>query len=249
MFRTTPSDTCRTGEFAKLAGVTIRTLRYYDKLGLLKARRSPNGYRVYRRTDLARLEQIVALKFLGLPLPEIRGVIEAPGSLAEALARQHAALLEKRRLVDRALEAVAEARKASESGRPVAELLRKVIEVIEMSTNSNWMMKYYSLAAQAKLVERWKSFTPEDQARATQVWKDYMRDMADLKKNGDPTGTKQDELAARYRELIAAFTGNDPEIEAGLRDLYRDQANWPQDFAERMTEFKQASAGESTDQA
>ena len=62
----------RIQEFAKLAGVTVRALHHYDRLGLLKpSGRSAAGYRLYRDCDLARLEQIVVLKFLRLPLTEI----------------------------------------------------------------------------------------------------------------------------------------------------------------------------------
>jgi DNA-binding transcriptional MerR regulator len=54
----------RVKEFAAAAGVTIRALHHYDRLGLLKPlRRQRTGYRVYRDADFARLEQIVVLKF------------------------------------------------------------------------------------------------------------------------------------------------------------------------------------------
>ena len=66
----------RIHEFAHLAGVTVKALHHYDRLGLLTPRRSETGYRVYRECDLERLEQIVALKFLGLPLKQIRAVLE-----------------------------------------------------------------------------------------------------------------------------------------------------------------------------
>src|SRR5215217_1082869 len=57
-----------TQEFAKLAGVTVRALHHYDRLGLLRPRRTRKGYRIYCDRDLERLEQVVALKFVGLPL-------------------------------------------------------------------------------------------------------------------------------------------------------------------------------------
>jgi DNA-binding transcriptional MerR regulator len=61
----------RIREFAALAGVTVRALHHYDRLGLLKpSGRSDRGYRLYRDCDLARLEHIVVLKFLGLPLKQ-----------------------------------------------------------------------------------------------------------------------------------------------------------------------------------
>lgn len=75
--------TYRAREFAQLAGVTVRTLHHYDRLGLLKPRRAETGYRLYRTGDL---ERIVALKFLGIPLKRIgtlldRGALELPDAL------------------------------------------------------------------------------------------------------------------------------------------------------------------------
>ena len=59
-------------EFAVLAGVTVRALHHYDRLGLLKpVSRTQAGYRLYSEHDLARLEQIVLLKFLGFSLKQI----------------------------------------------------------------------------------------------------------------------------------------------------------------------------------
>ena len=61
-----------TGEFAKLAGVTIRTIRYYDKIGLLKPTMIlENGYRRYCNQDLITLQKILCLKELGFSLEEI----------------------------------------------------------------------------------------------------------------------------------------------------------------------------------
>ena len=70
----------RVREFAELAGVTVRALHHYDRLGLLKPGRTAAGYRCYSLRDFERLEQIVALKFLGIPLKQIRTLFnrEAP---------------------------------------------------------------------------------------------------------------------------------------------------------------------------
>ncbi len=62
-----------TGQFAQKAAVSVRTLQYYDKVGLL----SPSlyteaGYRLYTDEDLSSLQQILALKFLGFSLEEIK---------------------------------------------------------------------------------------------------------------------------------------------------------------------------------
>ena len=97
----------RIGEFAKLAGVTVRALHHYDRIGLLKPQRGSSGFRLYRLEDLERLEQIAALKFLGIPLQEIKLLLKrGPLTLADSLRVQREALAEKRRLIDRAAVAI-----------------------------------------------------------------------------------------------------------------------------------------------
>lgn len=65
------------GEFASKSGVTLRTLRYYDKIGLLKPSSYNNiGHRLYSQTDFARLQKILTLKFIGLSLEEINNIIK-----------------------------------------------------------------------------------------------------------------------------------------------------------------------------
>ncbi len=74
------------GDFAKLAGTNLRTLRYYEELDLLHpAKRSDGGFRYYRPTDVHRLRTILSLQNLGLSLEEIHAVIavRASGGAAE----------------------------------------------------------------------------------------------------------------------------------------------------------------------
>ena len=62
-----------TGQFARKVAVSVRTLRYYDRVGLLRpAQHTEAGYRLYTDADLVRLQQILALKFLGFSLEEIK---------------------------------------------------------------------------------------------------------------------------------------------------------------------------------
>lgn len=71
-------------EFAALAEVTAKALRQYDRLRLLKPSRTVAGYRVYAESDVHRLEQIVALKFLGLPLKQIKRLLDRGAPLSKA---------------------------------------------------------------------------------------------------------------------------------------------------------------------
>ncbi len=66
----------RARDFAERAGVTVRTLHHYDRLGLLKpSRYTQSGHRLYGEGELARLQQIVTLKFIGLPLKQIKELL------------------------------------------------------------------------------------------------------------------------------------------------------------------------------
>src|SRR5947207_7290968 len=97
----------RSAEFAKLAGTTVRTLHHYDRLGLLKPRvRTAAGYRMYDDKDFERLEQIVALKFVGVPLRQIRTLLDGGTvRMTDALPMQRRLLEAKRILLDRAIQA------------------------------------------------------------------------------------------------------------------------------------------------
>lgn len=66
-----------TGQFAKLAGVSERTIRYYDQQGLLKPSfLMENGYRCYEKQDLIALQKIMSLKYLGFSLVEIKTMLQ-----------------------------------------------------------------------------------------------------------------------------------------------------------------------------
>jgi MerR family transcriptional regulator, thiopeptide resistance regulator len=126
----------------KMAGVSVRALGHYDRLGLLKPGRTGAGYRIYADRDLERLEQIVALKFIGLALKQI-GVLLGGETveLPRALRMQRRVLEEKRRLLDRAMQAIeaAESAVSEPGGRAGSAILKQIIEVMEMETNPDWM--------------------------------------------------------------------------------------------------------------
>lgn len=66
-------------EVSRLAGVSVRTLQYYDKIGLLQPSKYSNaGYRLYADTDLERLQQILLFRELKFPLKDIKNIMESP---------------------------------------------------------------------------------------------------------------------------------------------------------------------------
>src|SRR5271167_718103 len=163
----------RTKEFAELAGVTVRTLHHYDRLGLLKPRyRSEAGYRLYSQSDLARLEQIVVLKLLCLPLKSIGKLLKAElSSLPEVLHSQQLVLAEKRLELDRTIEAISAARAALHaSTEPDWTRITQIIRRVGMQSDTDWTTKYFSEEAKAKVEERKGLWSPELQERVTREW-------------------------------------------------------------------------------
>lgn len=107
-------DLLKIGDFAKLAGTNLRTLRYYEELGLLEpAERSAGGFRYYRPSDANRVRVIRELQELGLRLERIRELIgsRCDTSNREArIARVRAALLEHDRLLQEKIDVLREQR-------------------------------------------------------------------------------------------------------------------------------------------
>jgi len=228
----------RTRQFAELAGVTVRTLHHYDRLGILKPRRTPAGFRVYQPRDLERLEQIVALKFLGLPLRQIGALLQQePLALPDALRRQRAVLEEKRRLLDRAIAAIREAESSLRGSEPADfAVLRKIIEVIEMQNNTDWMARYQSPEAQARLAERQGEWTPELQERVSAQWKELFAEV-EAALGEDPASEHVQSLAARWTALVESFTKRDPDLTQSVSNAWKDRANWPTEAQQQTQSF------------
>jgi MerR family transcriptional regulator, thiopeptide resistance regulator len=229
----------RTQAFAQLAGVTPRALRHYDRLGLLKPKRTRAGYRVYFVGDIERLEQIVALKFLGIPLRKIGLLItRTPKELARALDAQRRLLEDKRRLFDQAIAALLEAQAALRGGQtPDAGLYRRIIEVIEMQNNSDgWNTKYEQLV-NAK-AERLKSMSPEALAEIRQQFAGLVDEIRPMV-GEDPTGPRVQALAAKWVELLGRLMGKplEPPV-MGFVGTYPATGAWaPSDADKPVWDF------------
>jgi MerR family transcriptional regulator, thiopeptide resistance regulator len=225
-----PGAEYRIQEFATLAGVSARALQYYDRIGLLRpAGRSDAGYRLYRNSNFAQLEQIVVLKFLGLPLKQIGRLVRRESSLKDALRRQQDVLAEKRRQLGCAIDAIRKAERSIErSGEPDWELFKKIVKEIEMQNDTGWSKKYYSPEAKAKIEEGRQRWSPELQADVSRKWAALYADVEQAIADGEsPSGARAQALAARWKTLVAGFTGGDPEIQTGLNKMWSDEANWP----------------------
>jgi len=225
----------RASEFAGRAGVTVRTLHHYDRLGLLKpSGRTEAGYRLYAERDFARLEQIVTLKFIGLPLKQIKELLEGKAlDLTATLRIQRKIMEEKRRHLELAIQAIKNAERAMGSRasrrKPDWEMFRKIIEVINMQQDTEWTKKYYTEEARRELDAR--NVPQEVIEKGQRDWAMLIQEVEAAVKAGlDPASEKAQALAGRWQKLIEGFTGGSPAVASGLNKLYADKANWPSTF-------------------
>lgn len=114
-------DAWTIGEVARLSGVTSRTLRHYDSIGLLTPfGTAPGGRRLYGRDELVRLQQILVLRELGVDLASIGRVVRSGddrGTQLKVLRRHHERLLAERDRYDRLAATVATTMQSLDGGR------------------------------------------------------------------------------------------------------------------------------------
>src|SRR3712207_402676 len=91
-----PDTSMTIGQVAAATGVTVRTLRHYDALGLLvPAERTSAGYRLYAEADLRRLYRILALRRVGFGLDDVAAALDADGDDPRPAVRRHLAQLDE----------------------------------------------------------------------------------------------------------------------------------------------------------
>jgi MerR family transcriptional regulator, thiopeptide resistance regulator len=225
-------------EFAELAGISVRTLQHYDRLGILTAKRTASGYRVYTESDLATVQQIVALKAIGLPLRRVAELLPSrPAVLAEALAQQRAALEEKQRQLVRLIAAVRHAEAELQVPNPDQQLiLRRLIEVLTMHNQLDWIRPYFKPESHSHLDARQASLTPDEQAALERQWSELFQE-TQAKLDLAPSSPEAQSLVAQWESLARALVGGDTELVHGIKSLYADRANWPTEVRERLQTF------------
>src|SRR3954470_3279459 len=103
-------DANTVGAVAALTGVSVRTLHHYDHIGLVvPSIRTPAGYRGYTDADIERLHLVLVYRSVGMPLGQIRTVLDGPDmDLLEHLRHQHALLWEQAEQLQHTIKAVEE---------------------------------------------------------------------------------------------------------------------------------------------
>lgn len=225
MQRIATDEGLRIGELAERAGLTVRTLHHYDRIGLVHASaRTEAGHRRYAEADVRRLYQVVALRSLGVPLAGIARALEGDGyTLRDAVATQLRAVEDELRHVRRLrrrLEGILAVLERSDD--PSVDELIEVMEVVTMHET-------YCTPEQLERLERRREEPGTDAIeRVEQEWAELSAAMKAKRDAGvDPSDPEVRELGRRWAELtertIAGFTGGDADIAESLGRMYREE--------------------------
>jgi DNA-binding transcriptional MerR regulator len=211
-------------EFARLTKVTVRTLHYYDQIGLLRPSfERPNGYRVYTDADLLRLQQVVTLKFMGFSLKQIKELLDSKGYEAvKSLRVQSRAIRDEIARLKEAARAVDGVLKLLETkGGIHRQKLIKIMEVIQMGEDvkKTWHEKFYTEAELKEFQEVGKKYTPEMIEAYQLRWRELI---AEVKRNigADPAGETAQALAERWTALLNEAYGDRPQLKARIGEAY-----------------------------
>ena len=214
------------GEVAAVAGVTVRTLHHYDRIGLLRpSERTAAGYRSYDVRDLDRLHQVLVYRGLGFPLEEVATLLDDPDADPAAhLRRQHRLLrdrLERTSAMVAAVEKEMEARAMGISLTP-----EERFEVF-----GDWLPEEYAAEAEerwgdsdawAQSQRRTAAMTKEDWLRVKAEGDDVERRFAAAMAGGVPAdSTAAQDLAEEHRQQIGRYHYDcSPAMHAGLGRMY-----------------------------
>ena len=232
-------------EVARMSGVTARTLRHYDAVGLLKpAYIGANGYRHYEEDQLLRLQQILVLRELGLGLAEIAEAVDSEPDTLAALKRQHIRLLGERNRLARVAETVA---------RTIAELEGRTEMSIKINRPENLFEGFdgsqYDDEARERWPQQWEqsqryvaTMTAEDMERWQRDVTAGMIRMAEFMAAGTPVDDEavQTEVSAHYQGVSKFWTPNRVAYK-GLAAMYVDDERFKANYeriAEGLAEYQ-----------
>jgi DNA-binding transcriptional MerR regulator len=180
-------------ELARIAGVSIRALQHYGRLGLLQPVEGRGGAKTYTEADLQTLVQIVALKSVGVPLKRIRALrMNGSGELLQTLGQQRRAMERKRPLIDGMLFAVRNVEDALGRGEPPdPSVIRPLAEAMRRAPAPTTPRPPMPGVGRGELKAQWASLISETEAAGAL----------------DPASPAAQALAAKWARLMEVTTG------------------------------------------
>jgi DNA-binding transcriptional MerR regulator len=213
---------------AKASGVTVRTLRHYDAVGLLPADRlGPGGVRHYTAASALRLQRVLLLRELGLGLSEIAAVVDEEKDAVEALRAHLTGLLAERRRVERLVETVTATIAHLEGEREMAlEDLFDGIDPARQAAHEAELIDRFGDDARRHIAESRRRTAGWDRARADEAVAEYeaVEDAAvELIEAGTAPGDPRavELMDRQYRAVCAFWTPNRASF-TGLGRMYAD---------------------------
>ena len=213
------------GQVAQSFGVTVRTLHHYDAQGLVvPSARTHAGYRLYTDADLSRLAVVVTYRRLGLPLTQVRDLLDGEGSAAEHLRRQRDAVLTRRDELTELVTAIDAALEAEMNDRPATteELKDLFGDGFSEEQQAEAEQRWGESDAWKQSASRTKRYTPAD-------WAEIKAEMdavnaalvAALTSGAAPDSDEAMDAAEAHRAHIARwFYDLDHTFHRGLADMY-----------------------------
>jgi len=217
-------------KLSKLAGVSTRTLRYYDEIEILKpARINSSGYRIYGENEVNRLQQIMFYRELGISLDNIKNIITSPTfDEASALVEHREKLLDKREQIDRLIAnvektiALTEGRINMTDKEKFEGFKQKMIDDNEKQYGKEIREKYGNDTVE-KSNKKLKGMTEEQFEALTNLEKQVKETLVEAFKTGDPAGDLAQKAADLHKQwLTYSWPQYSKEAHAGLAQMYVD---------------------------
>lgn len=222
-------------KLARLSGVSTRTLRYYDEIGLLRPRRvTAAGYRIYGEAEVDLLQQILFYRAQDMPLAEIGRIVHTPGFDSAAALRSHLAALRARQeqlglLIDTVTRTLA----SLEGGIPMEDtqkfeaFKRRAVRENEARYGAEVRQAHGDAAADAANAKLMR-LTPTQYARFQALEAEVRRALAEAVRTGaDPQGETGRQIAALHRDWLGySWDEVRPQAHAGLAQLYTTDARF-----------------------
>jgi DNA-binding transcriptional MerR regulator len=210
-------------QLSKVAGISVRTLHYYDEIGLLKPSFvRPNGYRIYEQKELLKLQQILFFRELEFSLEQITEMIHAPNFNSKKVLADQRKLLElKKERIEKLILSVDKRLKGGEKNMDDTQLFGsfddKQMEEYKKEAKKRWG----HTEAWKQSQERTKHWTKADYKKIADEGNKFTAELAKLMDRGTEDEDVQKMIAQHYQG-IQQFYDCSLEMYRGLGQLYVD---------------------------
>ncbi len=223
-------------KLCQLAGVSSRTLRYYDEIGLLKpARINSSGYRIYGAAEVDRLQQILFFRALDFSLESILALMNAPSFDRHRALENHLSQLEdKRKQLDQLIQTVNNTIRSIEGGTPMSDkekfegLKKQQLETHEAKYGKEIREKYGKEAVEASN-QKFMNMTQEEADEVAVLSERFMASIKMAFETGDPASETAQEAADLHRQWLCHFWPDgsySKEAHYGLAQMYVEDSRF-----------------------